>query len=112
MWYQYRCWVLGEEEVQEQGDIWIRRTALVEPVIHQRIKKRPSGRKEILCTRVPQTFSVEDMLASGEVEVSPSTDGGACPSTVAHSFVQHLLFQFFLAYQRSGSIPEDVGWYV
>lgn len=112
LWYQYRCWVLGEEEAQEQGDVWIRRTALVEPVIHQRIKKRPCGRRETLCKRIPQAFSVEDMLASGEVEVSPSTDGGSRPNTVAHSFVQHLLFQFFLAYQRSGSIPEEVSWYV
>lgn len=112
LWYQYRCWTLNGQGAPQQGDVWIRRTALMEPEIHHRIKKWPSGRKEILCMRVPQTFSVEALLASGEVEVIPTAAVDTLPDALARACVEHLLFQFFLIYQKKGSIPEEVSWYV
>ena len=56
--YSYCCYNVNnddwrEMQKMEDGEIFIDRAALVEPEIHRKMKRMPSGRKKLIVKRVP-----------------------------------------------------------
>ena len=59
--YSYCCYNVNngdwrEMQKKEEGEIFIDRAALVEPEIHQKIKRMPSGRKKLIVKRIPKDY--------------------------------------------------------
>ena len=89
------------------GIIKIEKSAFIEPKIHQKIKRRPSGRKLLVTKRIERDVPISEYFENGKVElVNSSFCGRICNG---HGYIGlRLLDKIFSEYQRSGEIPHVV----
>ena len=53
----------------QDGEIYINRDVLVEPIIKEKIKKMPSGRKKLLRKKIIQYVDVVDLYEAGKIKI-------------------------------------------
>ena len=89
------------------GIIKIEKTAFIEPEIHQKIKRRPSGRKMLVTKRIERDVPISEYFENGKVElVNSSFCGRICNG---HGYVGlRLIHKIFSEYQKNGEIPHIV----
>ena len=89
------------------GIIKIEKSAFIEPEIHQKIKRRPSGRKMLVTKRIERDVPISEYFENGKVElVNSSFCGRICNG---HGYVGlRLIYKIFSEYQKSGEIPHIV----
>lgn len=115
--YEYACYNLNKEQYRNpdriyDGVITINKSALVEPEIHEKVKKWPSGRKQLITKRIHREVDYETRINAGLIVIENSCfcwhilDGGA------GKIAMHLLFRIFGHYQTNGKLPETVGYHV
>ena len=96
------------------GAIIIQRDCFVEPEIHEKTKRLPSGRKKIVVKRIPVPVEYGKMLKDGRIVVDNSSN---CWRTTDDELkvdviACRLLHYIFLRYQDEGEIPELVSYNV
>ena len=72
--YEYCCYQIKdnwrEKETIIDGELYIDPRALIEPEIHEKIKKYPSGRKELITKRIPKLdFSINSLFEEKSIVV-------------------------------------------
>ena len=89
------------------GIIKIEKTAFIESEIHQKIKRRPSGRKMLVTKRIERDVPISEYFENGKVElVNSSFCGRICNG---HGYVGlRLIYKIFSEYQKNGEIPHIV----
>ena len=89
------------------GIIKIEKSAFIEPEIHQKIKRRPSGRKMLVTKRIERDVPISEYFENGKVElVNSSFCGRICNG---HGYVGlRLIYKIFSEYQKNGEIPHIV----
>ena len=55
------------------GIIKIEKSAFIEPEIHQKIKRRPSGRKMLVTKRIERDVPISEYFENGKVELVNSS---------------------------------------
>ena len=110
--YEYYAYDWNIEECRNpnriyDGIIKIEKSAFIEPEIHQKIKRRPSGRKLLVTKRIERDVPLGEYLESGKVELVNSSFCGRIYN--GHGYVGiRLIYEIFSEYQRSGEIPHVV----
>ncbi len=115
--YSYCCYDINldnwrEMKEAEDGELWIERSALVEPRIHKRIKRSPSGRKRIQTKRIEQYVHIGDLLSAGKVFVRNASGTWKTRESGVDMIAVVILRRIFSEYQRSGEVPKSVSMFV
>jgi len=94
------------------GVITVSKSALVEPEIHERIKKWPSGRKQLIIKRIPRDVDYNACFEAGLITVENSRFCWHILPEAVGAIALHLVFQIFTEYQETGELPETVGYHI
>ena len=94
------------------GIITINRSCFVDPDIHEKLKKLPSGRKKLVTKRIPNSVNYEQMIIDGSIQIENSTNCWKTSDYGIDVMALHLLYRLFLQYQEEGLIPECVNYNV
>ena len=111
--YGYTCCNLNLKDnrqsacAADDGEIWISRDALLEPEIHERIQRLPSGRKKTMIKRIPQWVPVRELIVKGKISVKNSGRTWETEDSV-DIMALRILENIFREYQVQGIIPEHV----
>ena len=92
------------------GIITISKSALVEPEIHRKIKRMPSGRKKLIEKRIFVDVNWSELQHSDLIEVQNSRfcwqyfdNGWGIAAT-------RIIWRIFDKYQGTGTLPETISW--
>lgn len=115
--YEYAPYNLNEEQYRNaercfDGIITISKAALVEPEIHEKIKKWPSGRKELIVKRIPRDVDYDACFSKGLISITNSKYCWHILPIGVGKIAMHLLFKIFSHYQEEGELPETIGYHV
>ncbi len=117
--YEYGGYNLNEEEFRNEAHIYdgiitIQRSCFLEPEIHEKLKKMPSGKKKLVTKRIPVNIDYPKYIEDGLIVVEncsncwKTTDDEKCIDIMA----LHVLFYLFLRYQEQGTLPEYISYNV
>ena len=114
--YAYLPYSLNIDAVKENysnhdhldGVISIKISSLVEPEIHEKIKRWPSGRKEKIIKRVKNDVNYTELLDNGLIKVKNSKYSFKVLPIDIDSIAMKLIFKIFNQYQETGVIPESL----
>ena len=115
--YEYGGYNLNVPEYRNadqicDGTITIQKDCFVEPEIHEKRKKMPSGKKKLITKRIPVSVHYADMIEDGRILVENCSNCWATTKDDYHIDIvaNHLLFNIFLCYQKDGEIPESISY--
>ena len=114
--YEYYAYDLNVEKCNNpnriyDGIIKIEKSAFVEPEIHKRIKRRPSGRKILVTKRIVRDIPISKYLADGKVELVNSSFCSHIHKGYGYVGLR-LVDRIFSEYQLNGEIPHTVSIHV
>ena len=89
------------------GWIWIEKSALPQPEIHERIRRQPNGKKKRIVKRIPRQLDGA-MLRSGQIQIENSRFCWLLLEGNYDRMAVHLLWKISDTYQQTGSLPERV----
>ncbi len=115
--YEYGPYNLNEPEFRNidhiyDGYITIAKECFVEPEIHEKTKKMPSGKKKLITKRVLSSVDYGKMLLDGKIQVENSRFAWNVTEDSLKIDVMacHLLFKLFNKYQEGSVIPESINY--
>ena len=111
--YEYAPFNLNYPEYRNNdrihdGIITINVGALVEPEIHEKIRRMPSGRKKLVAKRILSDVDYNELILQNHIKIENSrfcwqtTENGA--GVIAMKIIR-FIFEY---YQENGEIPETV----
>ena len=111
--YSYCCYNLNNENFREMkekedGEIYITRESLVEPEIHQKLKRMPSGRKKLIVKRIHKDFSMRDLFQEGCITVKNASGTWKTNADGIDIMACRLIYKLFYEYQDSGIVPNCI----
>lgn len=115
--YKYACGNVNKgldiyraDIANPDGIIVIDKSCFVEPEIHQKLKRTPSGRKRLIEKRIRVPVDYEAYIQDGRVTVQ---NASACWRTIEgiDFMALRLLHNLFKEYQEQGGLPERVSIY-
>ena len=114
--YKYCCYNVNNAEYKqfmemEDGEMNIDRGAFVEPEIHVRIRKSPSGGKRLVSKRIVQDVPIEAMIEAGKIKVMNASGTWRTTESGVDIMALKLLFKLFNEYQETGEIPGHLSWF-
>lgn len=116
--YEYGGYNLNDPEYENEnhvydGIITISKNCFVEPEIHEKLKKMPSGRKKLI-TKLPVSVEYEKMIEDELITIENCSNCWCTTNDGKHIDVMALriLFYVFLRYQEDGKIPEYISYNV
>ena len=116
--YAYYCYNLniheqGYREImyKQDGEIYIEKSTLLEPLIRHKIKRLPSGRKKILEKKVIQQVDVVGLYKDGKIKIKNASGTWNVLGCGMDSIARHLCTEIYSEYQETGEIPSCVGFY-
>lgn len=110
----YNLNILGSriEEHVYDGTITISKECFVEPEIHEKHKKLPSGRRKIITKKIPVPIDYEKMIKEGFIAVDNCSYCWEFTSNESKTDVMalHLLYKILRDYQIEGRILNNVSF--
>jgi hypothetical protein len=111
--YEYGSYNLNEPKYENRnhisdGIITILKNSLIEPEIHDKIKRFPNGKKKRIIKRVPKDIPLSDLLENKLITVENCSH---CWKTNVHNIdVMALttIWYIFLEYQEKGCLPDSL----
>ena len=112
--YEYTCYNIGKDDWEKSketydGSITIKKDAFVEPIIRQKIKKTPNGRKKLIVKRIHNEVNFSELLAAGKITIENCS--GTWKTVDGIDFMAwRLIRKVFDEYQDTGVIPEKMSY--
>ncbi len=108
--YSYCCYDVCDPDYPrlketEDGEIYVSRDSFVEPDIHRKLKRMPSGRKKVIEKRIPRDVDYQKLCSEGKIKIKNAGGTWMINSDGADVMAFHLIFRLFDEYQRHGTIP-------
>lgn len=117
--YEYGSYNLNEEECRNEahindGTLTIQRSCFLEPEIHEKLKKMPSGKKKLITKRIPVNVNYLKYIEDGLIVVDNCSNCWNTTDDEKHIDIMalHILFNLFLRYQEQGTIPEYISYHM
>lgn len=119
--YKYGGYNLNESKYRnknhiQDGLITIQRSCFIEPEVHEKIRKVPSGkkkRKKLIVKRIPVDVDYTSMMHQGLIQIENCSNCWYTSKDDNIDFIACcLLSKIFRAYQEDGAIPEYIGYNV
>ena len=111
--YEYGSYNLNDPKYENKhrisdGIITISRSSLIEPEIHDKIKRFPNGKKKRIIKRVPKDIPLSDLLENKLVIIENCSN--CWKTNVDNIDVMALttIRYIFLEYQEKGHLPESL----
>ncbi len=115
--YSYCCYTLNEWERKSDrrdadGELIIDRSCLVEPEIHEKLKRMPSGRKKLVVKRIIRwDYHIPEWMHSGMLQIKNASGTWTTDEDGIDIMAVSLLYKLFNTYQETGDIPQHIGFY-
>lgn len=97
------------------GILTISKHCFIEPEIHQRVRRMPSGKKKLVTKRIPREVDINAGLQSGKISIENCSNAWHllnCSDNLKIDLTaMRLLFIMFEEYQKIGKIPEDISFH-
>lgn len=117
--YEYGDYDLNEPEFRNEehlfdGIITIQKDCFLEPEIHEKAKRMPSGRKKTIIKRIPVLVDYPTMIAVGTIVIENCSNCWKITDDEKKVDVMalHILFKLFNQYQEEGTMPEYISYNV
>ncbi len=115
--YEYCVYNWNDEKCKNpdyvyDGIITIDKHSLVEPEIHEKLKKQPSGRKKLITKRIPRDVDYAARIAAGQIRVENSSFCWQLLDNGIDYMAMRIIYNIFDLYQTEGTIPEKVRFHV
>lgn len=117
--YEYGGYNLNKEQFRNKahiydGTITIQRSCFLEPEIHEKLKKMPSGKKKLITKRIPVDVNYPKYIEDGLIVVENCSNCWNTTDDEKHIDVMalHILFYLFLRYQEQGTMPKYISYHV
>lgn len=117
--YEYGGYNLNEEQFRNKeqvydGTITIQKDCFLEPEIHEKLKKMPSGKKKLITKRIPVDVDYPKYIEEGLITIENCSNCWKTTDDEKHIDVMalHILFYLFLKYQEQGELPEYISYKV
>ena len=117
--YSYGCYNFNDPKYSNKerisdGIIIIKKECFIEPEIHTKIKKMPSGKKKLITKIVPLDVDYGNLIIKGKIIVENCSN---CWHKIMNELqidmmACHLLYYIFQQYQIDRKIPEKIHYYV
>ena len=113
--YEYYAVDLNDEKYYNKdrvmdGLIKIDKTSFVEPEIHQRIKRRPSGRKILVTKRIERAVPYDEYLKTGRIELVNSSFCSMLSENGYGRIGLRLIWEIYRYYQINGEVPHKLSF--
>ncbi|WP_027407153.1 hypothetical protein [Anaerovibrio sp. RM50] len=114
--YAYCCYDINNREYKRfenllDGEIYVSRDAFIEPEIHERKRRMPSGRKRMVVKRVKRRPPFDELFAKGKIQVKNASGTWHICNYNIDFMVLKILIEIFNGYQETGTIPQHIGVY-
>ena len=113
--YEYACYNVNQDNWREAMEVWdglisIEKDAFVEPDIHTKLKRMPSGRKKLIAKSIKKDVDSATLFAKEKVEIKNSS---MTWSRIGDYDIMalKLLWKIFDIYQEEGIIPKNCSWF-
>ena len=111
--YKYGAYNLNEVAYRNpdhtyDGTITIDKQSLVEPEIHEKLKKQPSGKKKLITKRIKRDVDYSKLFLLRQISVENSQFCWKILDNEVGLIAMHLIFEIFNLYQSEGILPETV----
>lgn len=117
--YEYGGYNLNEEQFRNEGHIYdgtisIQRDCFLEPDIHEKLKKMPSGKKKLITKKIPVDVDYPKYIEEGLITIENCSNCWKTTDDEKHIDVMalHILFHLFLRYQEQGELSEYISYNV
>lgn len=110
--------VVGKQVVNKENgrsDLTaVDKNCFVEPEIHEKLKKMPSGRKKLITKCIPVSVEYDKMIEDELITIENCSNCWYTTNDGKHIDVMalHILFYVFLRYQEEGKIPGYISYNV
>lgn len=114
--YEYSSYNLNDDRYRNENNIFdgvitIEKACLVEPEIHEKIKK-VNGKKKLIIKRVRADVPYETLFSNGKIKIENSNNCWLTTNEGYDIIAVHLCFRIFSSYQEDGELPEKIGYNV
>lgn len=113
--YEYSPYNLNEPSYRKSdrvydGLITISKESMVEPEIHEKLKRMPSGRKKLIVKRIRRDVDYSALLAAGAIVIENSHYCWHYVGTQKDigMMAMRIVFHIYDHYQDEGTLPEMV----
>lgn len=113
--YEYAPYNLNEPEHRNSehiydGLITISKDSLVEPEIHEKLKRMPSGRKKLIVKRIRRDVDYSALLTAGKITIENSHFCWRLIGTEENigMMALRIVFRIYDHYQDEGTLPGKV----
>lgn len=111
--YAYGSYNLNEPRfINEQkiadGVITIEKSALIEPDIHDKIKRLPNGKKKRIIKRIPKDISLSNLFENKLIIIENCSHCWKTDENGIDVMANTTVWYIFLEYQEKGSLPETL----
>ena len=115
--YSYCCYTLNEWERKSDrrdadGELIIDRSCFVEPEIHKKLKRMPSGKKKLVVKRViVWDYDYPEWIRTKKIQIRNASGTWKTDANGCDFMAVSLLYKLLNTYQETGVIPSHVGYY-
>ena len=111
--YEYGSFNLNEPDyINEQkiadGIITIKKSSLIEPEIHDKVKRLPNGKKKLIVKRVPKEIHLSDLLKNNLITVENCSHCWKTTEDNVDVMAITAIRSIFQKYQENGFLPETL----
>ena len=85
----------------------IAKSVLVEPEIHEKMKSKPNGKKQLVRKTIPQSVDVRALAANGSITITNCSHTSHKTTEDIDVFAVYLCGEIFREYQLIGALPES-----
>ena len=115
--YEYSVYNLNDPNLRAainsyDGTIKIEKSALINPVIHKKLKRQPNGKKRMIEKRIPVNVPIDSLIAEHKVEI---TNCSRCWLKTPEEYdviAVRLCDIIFREYQITGILPEKASYHI
>ena len=101
-----------EMKKKEDGEIAIDRDSLIEPEVHEKAKRLPSGKRTTVIKRIEREALYGDLLKAKKIRIQNASGAWVFSESGIDEVALKIVHIIFSEYQKTGNIPDYPTWYV
>ena len=110
--YDINCADWQEMKEKEDGEIAVDRDSLIEPEVHEKVKRLPSGKRTTVVKRIEREVPYEDLLQEKKIIIQNASGAWNFSETGIDEVALKIVKKIFSEYQKTGNIPDSPTWFV
>ena len=114
--YKYCCYNVNrtnymDDKANKDGEIFISRNAFIDPEIHIRKRKTPSGKKQLVAKRIIKDIPFDLLLSEEKIKVKNASGTWKTVFDEMDYIAYRLINIIFDEYQKTGTVLDKVSFF-